>query len=170
PPMYIDWRDQNKVFSQMSASTESSYANGGDMNLAIGSGSVRVRAARVSANYFDTLGIRPAIGRSFEASEEQYGANPVAILTNKLWQRLFGADPAIVGKTISLNDNIYTVIGVLPANTIFDRTKVDLYQPLIIRPDQMRYTTQFFSVYALLRPGVSVQQASDNMRQLHLSL
>src|SRR5581483_4738212 len=94
----------------------------------------------------------------------------VAVITNRLWRRVLVSDPNIIGKTINLNEDIYTVVGVLPADTIFERKNVDVYLPLYVRPDQMRYTTQFFQVYARLKPGVTLQQASDNMKQVSQSL
>ncbi|HZS43721.1 MAG TPA: ABC transporter permease [Blastocatellia bacterium] len=170
PPTFFDWREQNRVFSQMSGYTESAFASGGDFNMAIGNSSERIISARVSANFFDTMGIHPSIGRAFEPGEDQGGLHNVAVITNRLWRRVLVSDPNIIGKTINLNEDIYTVVGVLPADTIFERKNVDVYLPLYVRPDQMRYTTQFFQVYARLKPGVTLQQASDNMKQVSQSL
>jgi putative ABC transport system permease protein len=68
---------------------------------------------RVSANLFDVLGVRPAIGRTFQQDDESVSAAPVVVLSHDLWQRLSG-DPALVGQTITLDDRLYTVIGVMP--------------------------------------------------------
>ena len=87
-----------------------------------------------------------------------------------MWRTKFGADPQIVGRSITLSQKPYTVTGVLPSDGIFERAANDIYIPQTIRQDQMRRNTQFFRAWARLKPGVSVSQADGEMKRLAASL
>ncbi|HMD48836.1 MAG TPA: ABC transporter permease [Bryobacteraceae bacterium] len=106
---YLDFRDQNDVFSGLAAFVPAGVT-------LTGKGDPKpLPATLVSANYFDVLGVKPALGRAFSPGEDQKpGGNPVAVLSHSLWTREFGADRGILGQTISLNLTPYTVIGVAP--------------------------------------------------------
>jgi len=106
---YLDFRDQNDVFSGLAAFTPAGAT-------LTGNGEPKpLPATLVTANYFDVLGVKPALGRAFLPGEDQKpGGNPVAVLSHSLWTREFGADRGILGKTISLNLTPYTVVGVAP--------------------------------------------------------
>ena len=108
-PDYTDWKAQNSSFARMSA-----YANSNDNLAAAGSEPERVPSARVIPDFFATLGVSPAAGRWFVPDEFVFGAHRVVVLSHGLWQRRFGANPAIVGQTITLNARPYTVVGVAP--------------------------------------------------------
>ena len=106
---FLDWRDQTKSFSGLAASYESE-------TILTGSGEPeRLTQARVSANAFEVLGVRPILGRSFASGEEEPAAPRVALLSEGVWRRRFGADSAIAGKTITLDGFPVQVIGVAPA-------------------------------------------------------
>src|SRR2546425_6971863 len=105
-PNFLDWREQNKVFSGIAALQFRS------LNLTGTDEPERLAGRAVSAELFDVLGVKPALGRSFAPEEDGPGANTVCIISNALWQRRFGSDPALVGKQIILSGASYTVIGV----------------------------------------------------------
>jgi hypothetical protein len=110
---FVDWRDQNSVFSGMAAIEDSTF------NLTGVGEPERLKGREVSTNLFPLLGVDPQIGRVFAASEDQPGAHRVVLLSHRLWQRRFGGDPSIVGKVLTLNDEGYTVVGVMPARFQF---------------------------------------------------
>jgi putative ABC transport system permease protein len=128
----------------------------------------RVKAARISASLMDVLGVSPALGRPFTA-EEDAGRQPVAILSDALWRRAFGADKAVVGRSISLDRRAYTVVGVMPAGFTFPNRGPRLngipaavFVPISFSRAElggfgMNYNN---SVVARLKPGVTTQQAS----------
>jgi predicted permease len=127
----------------------------------------RVTAARISASLMDVLGVAPALGRAFTATEDT-GRQPVAILSDALWRRKFGADPAILGKAVSLDRRVYTVVGVMPSGFAFpnrgprlNNLPADVYVPVSFSDVELGGFGMMYnnSVVARLRPGVSPQQA-----------
>ena len=109
--MYQDLRDRNSVFSGV-------IARGGvQMNVSYGDQTERVRAELVSGNFFEVLGVRPWAGRLFTQDDDRTpGAHPVAVLSYPFWERRFGKDPNLIGKTILVNEQPVTVLGVTPPN------------------------------------------------------
>jgi putative ABC transport system permease protein len=167
PPLFREWRARNQVFSHMAAYTDFIRGGGGEgLNLTGQGPAERIRCTAVSASYFDLLGIQPTLGRAFRDEEEQVGKEHVVILSNRFWRRTFGGDPNVLGKAIELSNEKYTVVGVLPGNGIFDRLPTDAWAPLAIRPDQMRWSTNFFRVLARLKPGVTLEQANADMSRI----
>lgn len=160
PPSFLDWRLQNDVFSEMSAYTEVNS----DLALKTGDPAERVRCELVSADYFDMLRTKPVIGRSFYPDEEAPGREHVAILTHRFWEQRFDSDPTVLGSTVSLNQEPYTIVGVLPSVNSFERGSADLWIPLAFRPEQMQPGLQFFGVWARLRSGVSLKQARERLK------
>jgi predicted permease len=122
-----------------------------------------VTGIEVIGNFFQVLGVQPAMGRLFTAQEARQGAHPVALLANPYWRRQFAADPNIVGKEIDLNGHPATVVGVLPASFDFGAVfspgaKVDMIVPLIL--DDERMWGNIVTLIGRLKPGVSVSQAN----------
>lgn len=116
----------------------------------------------VIGNFFDVLGVQPAMGRSFTAEETRHGAHPVALLTDSFWRQRYAADPAIVGKAIEMNGQQVTVVGVMPASFDYGGvfapgTKVDLFTPLIL--DDAREWGNIVTMIGRLKPGVTIAQA-----------
>ena len=116
----------------------------------------------VIGNFFEVLGVRPALGRLFTSGEMQHGAKPVAVLSNAYWRRQFASDPSIVGKAIDLNGQPTTVVGVLPAGFDFGAVfspgaKADLFQPLIL--EDSRTWGGIVTMLGRLKPGVTLAQA-----------
>jgi len=130
-----------------------------DFNLNAGGHIQTARGCSVSANFFDVLGVTPALGRTFTTSEEQPGANQVVILSHGFWQRRFGGDPGLLGKTLQLNGRNYTVVAVMPQGFDFP-VPMELWVPLALSPAEKADRGQL-SLAALgrLTPGVSVEQA-----------
>src|SRR4029453_11294190 len=108
------------------------------------------------------FGTKAALGRTFARDEDQRGKEKVAVLSHRLWLNLFGTDRATVGRTILLNGEAYTVIGVLPGNSEFDRRSSELWIPLAF-PPQVARDYHYLSAVARLKPGVSLQQAQAEM-------
>ena len=121
-----------------------------------------LRVAVVSAPYFEVFGTKAALGRTFARDEDQPGREKVAVVSHRLWLNLFGADPTLVGKDILLNGDPYTVVGVLPGNSEFDRRSADLWIPLAF-PANVARDYHYLSAVARLKRGVSFEQAQAEM-------
>jgi putative ABC transport system permease protein len=131
----------------------------GDFNLSA-EGSVQpVLGCRVSANFFDVLGVAPALGRAFGASEEQPGADQVAIVSYVFWQRRFAGDAGLLGKTIQMNGNNYTVVGIMPRGFDYP-VPMELWVPLDLNPTEKTDRAKLsLESLARLKRGVNVAQA-----------
>jgi len=156
-PNYLAWRDANTVFQETAAADEfhsTSLTNQGE--------SESVRSAAVTANYFSLLGVSAEMGRTFSPEEDQSGQDHEVILSHALWERRFGADRSLIGHTIRLDRENYTVIGVMPANFRLLGFPHELWTPLVITPeDQNDAARRNRSLYLFgrMKPGVSVEQA-----------
>src|SRR5215203_135408 len=106
---FYDWTKQNTVFEHLAA------IKNGTGNLALADRAERLDIAQTTANFFSVFGVDPEIGRLFIQADEQAGHPPIAVLSHTLWQRRFGGDREIVGKSITLDGKTYTVVGVVPA-------------------------------------------------------
>jgi putative ABC transport system permease protein len=131
----------------------------------------RVPAARVSANFFTTLGVQPAWGRDFTRNDDTPAAAPVAILSHNLWQRRFGGSPSVVGSRITLSGESYTVVGIMPAGfgspEVFGPGIVpDLWTPLRFSEERWVSGAGYMFVVARLRPGVPLAAAQAEMGTL----
>ncbi|MGH9834747.1 MAG: ABC transporter permease [Blastocatellia bacterium] len=161
-PDFLDWR-QNQSFSGMAA-----YAGGGGFTLMGGDGPERIMAGRVTGNFFSVLGVEPMLGRLFREDEDQPNAERVVALSYGFWQRRFGGDPKVVGQTLNLSGDAYTIIGVLPPAFQFaPRGTVEVWAPW--RPNEAQLTRRFMhwvNVIARLKPGVSEAQAQAEMQTI----
>jgi predicted permease len=166
-PNFLDWRAQNTVFEHLAAIK---WTNA---NLTLADQAERINLAQTSANFFDVFGVGPQLGRLFVSGDEQAGHAPVAVLSDALWRRSFGADPGIIGRQISLDSESYTVIGIAPRGFQYpDKTEVWL-PPLKLAPEFNRSvepTTRrgmgYLSAVALLKPSVTVAQAAGEMETI----
>jgi len=171
-PIYADYRDQNDVFDGLLAYSET------PLNLSESGQSERVIGVLVSGNYFDVLGVRPALGRAFLPEEDRTpGTHPVAVVSYGLWQRRFGADPKLVGRTITLNTYSFTVIGVAPAEFRGVRRGLspDVYVPMQMiaqawparKPDDLNNRNfSWLNLMGRLKPGATRAQAQTAMSAL----
>jgi putative ABC transport system permease protein len=157
---FLDWKNQNTVFTAMAAQT------GGSATLTGVDVPVQLRGSRVSARYFDIFGIKPLLGRTFAPNEDEPGKEQVVVLSNRIWQSRFGADPGIIGRTIHLDNKPYTVIGVLPADDPHGRGWQDIWCPLAFQPQDMTRDFHWMMSWARLKPGVSLDQARTQMKSI----
>jgi putative ABC transport system permease protein len=128
---------------------------------------VRIETAAVSANVFDLLGMRPALGRSFTADEDQPAKNHVAILSAGLWERRFGGDPNILGKKLSLDEGSFTIIGVAPPHFQLPGIQAELWIPYTPEPRDFLSANRgmrFLNVLGHLTPGTSRERAQSELR------
>jgi putative ABC transport system permease protein len=175
-PDYIDWKEQSSVFQDIAAFNANS---GLGLNLSgvgqsgVGQSGVghpeRISATSATGNLFSVLGVPPALGRSFLPDEERPGAAPVCILSDDLWQRRFGSDPKILGKAVTLNAEMWTVVGVMPAGFRFPQSidHVDLWVPAMVRSTaRTKRAHHYLGVIARLKPGLSLDRAQAELDSL----
>jgi len=160
PANFLDWRRQNHVFSAMAALAPQSF------NLTGVGEPERLDGRRVSANLFDFLGVRPLLGRTFLKEEDKPGTK-VALLSEGLWRRRFGADPSVVGRGLALNGQSYTVVGVLPRTVQLpnqENTHDQLWVPMAFPNEEAAQRgNHYLDVMARLEPGISLKQAQADM-------
>jgi len=171
PASYLDvdsWRQQSRALELISAG--SSFQQ---LNLTGGDRAERVGVDLVSASYFDLLGLRPALGRTFQPEDENRTSPPaVTVLSHGLWKRRFGGDPAIIGRSIQLQGLTFQVVGVLPEGFRDIHPDIDLYVPVTMSRLTHRegYVDDRFlrwlDVFARLRPGFTVEQAQQEMTSI----
>ena len=158
PANFQDWRQQNTVFERIVA-----YAS--DSDTLIGAdGPERIQKASVSWDVFETLGVAPAMGRGFQSEEDAPNRNGVVVVSHGMWQRRFGADPSILGTTITLSGAPATVIGVMPPGFFFPSREVEFWQPIGLNPANATRGGHFLGVIARLKAGVSREQAEAEMQ------
>jgi putative ABC transport system permease protein len=162
-PDYIDWKEQNSVFLDIAAFNANS---GLGLNLSGADHPARISATSVTGNLFSVLGVTPALGRSFLPDEERPGSAPVCILSDGLWRRRFGSDPKILGKAVTLNGEMWTVVGVMPAGFRFPQS-VDLWVPAMVRSTaRTKHAQHYLGVIARLKPGLSLDHAQAELDAL----
>jgi putative ABC transport system permease protein len=161
-PKYIDWKTRNQVFSAVGGSTFASFVMTG-----LGSPE-QVTGMYTTASLHDVFGVEPRYGRWYSDREDQFGGPKVVVLADKFWRRRFGADPAIVGRTLVFDGEPYDVIGVMPAG--FNHRNADFFVPLQRKLDPSTRGNHFLSTYARLKPGVPIDRATREMRTLGESL
>jgi putative ABC transport system permease protein len=162
---YLDWAAQSQSFEAIAA------RSGGTMSYTGFAGSTSagepqsLRVGIVSPPFFDVFGTRTAAGRTFARDEDQPGKDKVTVLTHRAWTNLFGADPGVLNRDILLNGERYTVIGILPGNSEFDRQPPDVWMPLAF-PSNPARDYHYLSVVARLKRGVTLQQAQAEMNAI----
>jgi putative ABC transport system permease protein len=159
PPDFYAAREQNRTFEELAAFYQ------GSVNLTGAGEAERVPRMLVSPEFFKVFRVRPALGRDFLRQDEQWGSHRVAILSDGLWRRRYGADAAMAGKTISLNGVAYVVVGVLPPGFSFLGTSAQLFTPVSFEPgDNMNtHNNYFMTMVGRLKPGVTRAQAAADL-------
>jgi putative ABC transport system permease protein len=152
---FTDWKRQNSSFQALSAIT------GGSFNIASKDQPENIEGLQVTPGYYEMLGQPFFLGRDFLAEEGVDGKSHVAILTHKFWSHL-GADPKLVGRSIRINGEPYTVVGVL-APGIFDRDQTQMTVPLVFKSEQLNHDFHWLVATGRLKPGFTLQQAQANM-------
>jgi putative ABC transport system permease protein len=154
-PNFADWRAQNHVFTGLAAYRPQYYDLSGITQPE------RIRGLRVSEDLLPLLDEKPVLGRAFLPEEYQPGRDHVVLVSDGMWRRLFGSDPGLVGRTLKLNDEIYTVIGVMPPGFGFPpNERPSLYAPLVA--DAKRNHGWLWAV-GRLKPGISLREAQVEM-------
>jgi predicted permease len=169
-PTYELVRDNIHAFSSVALMDDSGPA----VNLSVRGGNpMQVTSLGVSEGYFRTLGVNPALGRSFLPEEDKPGGARAVILSDGLWSRLFGRDPSIVGRTIRLNEESFTVVGVMPATFAATAETApgvmgtpDLWRPLQLGPKDPGYDGDNYEMIARLKPGISLAQVQPQLTAL----
>ncbi len=168
PANFMAMREKNTVFDSMVT------WNGISPNLIEeGQSAERLSGMTVTADFFPALGVKPALGRAFTTEEDQPGANMVAVISDRLWQRRFGGDPSVLERTMKLDDENVKIIGVMPPG--FDHPllwgTVDLWRPIAFAADQRQNRgNNFLRVFARLKPGVTLPQAQDSISSLFAAI
>jgi putative ABC transport system permease protein len=153
---FWDLRDRQQTFEEIGALTYTSFSMTGT------SAPERVSAARVTSGFFRSLGIRPVSGRLFEPGEDQPGrGGPIALLSNRFWTRRFSQDPSVVGQTVTLDGEPYTVVGILPGGGSWLEAG-DVFVPLLQRPNANRGSFEW-AVIGRLKPGVTPEAATADL-------
>jgi putative ABC transport system permease protein len=167
-PNFLDWQRQNDVFENMAVfdTAGKGYDLSGDGEPE------RVSGLRVSAGFFDTLGVKPRLGRAFSPEEEQPGKHQVVVISDGLWRSRYNSDPAIVGKTIKVDGETHTVIGVMPPEFEFQLWSPihQLWVPVAYTKNDKDRNSQSFVCIGRLKPGVTMEQASAQMSAIGLRL
>ena len=159
-PEFLEWQAQSTSFENLAALPTTVY---GYSYALTGRGDpLAIESARVTSGFFDVLGVRPMLGRTFAATDDRVGAQPTVVLTHAFWTNVLGADPAVIGAGLTLTGVDFTVIGVLPAGFVFPRG-VDVFTALGTRPGPANNRTVFLKAIGRLRPGVSREQAAAEL-------
>jgi predicted permease len=167
PGQYMDIKAENHSFDELSISI------GGSFNLTGLDRPERLEGMRTSSTLLDMLGAKPLLGRTLLAEEDQPGKPPVALLTHGLWKRLFGGDPQIVGRSLTLNGKQYTVAGVLRPDFLLNNEvvptvaaieKVEILLPLPFGADAVnRRGDENYNIVGRLKPGVTMREAQEDV-------
>jgi len=162
-PDFLDYRAQNQIF------TDITVIDGASLTLMGSEEPERLQCALVSAGFFPLLGVQPKVGRAFLSEEDQSDGAPVVMLSHDLWQRRFSAHADIIGQSITLTGNRYTVIGVLPeefkmpSNLMGVGRPYDAWMPVAPSARRRSRGQHRFEAYARLKPGVTLARAQDEM-------
>jgi len=161
PPDYRDWVEQNRVFDQIAAwRSEPQVLTGGQVPE-------RIETAQISPAAFELLGVKPALGRIFSTEEGHPGRNHVALLSYGLWQRRFGGDPGVLGKSAVLDGISYTIVGVTPPAFRLLDTPSELWTSYTLDASELKERGfHTLRVIAHLKPGATLDQAQSEMRSI----
>jgi len=173
---FLEWRQHWQSAEDLALLTVAS------VSLTSGGDPERIAQGRISWNLFSMLGIRPQLGRDFSADEDKPGSDHVVLLSDALWERRFHRDPAIVGRTIALNDIPFEIIGIMPPapqipkvselqSMVFGTETPGLWKPFALRDEERSPIGDFnYACIARLRPGVSLAQASAELNGVQVNI
>jgi predicted permease len=160
PGNVAEWRRLNRSFEDIASTRGATASLTGDGEPE------QVLGRRTTANFFSVLGVSPQRGRTFTEEEDRTGA-PVVIISHGLWQRRFGGDPSIVGRTILMNDNRYEVIGVMPRSFVFRNREIDYWTPINLSPAQAADRgSHYLNVVGRLKAGVTLQAMRADLQSV----
>ena len=159
PPNFLDWQKQTRSFTALAAYRNQTY------NLTSDAEPKRLNGQRVTADYFSIYGVAPRLGRDFRPEEDSVAQGKVVILSHRLWQGQFGGTADVIGRTIQLNGDAYTILGVMPADFQPSST-TELWAPMAFKDDEKAGDNRgahYINVVGRLKPGVSLAQAQSEM-------
>jgi predicted permease len=160
---YRFYAEQNRAFERTAGFTN------WQANLATGDEPERLVGQAATSQYFATLGIPTILGRAFTPEEEQAGNDKVVILSEGLWARSFGRDPAVIGKPVVVNGEAHTIVGVVPNGFQFGIDPIQIWKPLVFNPEQVApqcWGCEFMSMLARLKPGTTLEAASTDLSRI----
>jgi len=157
---YLTWKENNHVFEEPALFEGRRFDVGGNEGVP-----EQVQGAQVTAGYFTTLGANPLIGRTFAAGEDAPGTASRSVISEAIWRRRFASNPDVVGRTILLNGETSTVIGVMPDNFRYLSRNQEIWSNLRLNPPT-RYGPWFYRGIARLKPGVTLEQAKTEMNSV----
>ncbi|MFP2964353.1 ABC transporter permease, partial [Myxococcus sp. 1LA] len=163
---YREYRELPRVFTSVAAFTD------GDMTLTGLDTPQHLSVVEATASFLPTLGVTPALGRGFTEDEELPGQHRVVVLSHAMWRAHFSEDPGVLGRTLQLDGEPYTVVGVLPRGVVFPAGS-DLYRPFAPSPElasEEKRETRFLEVLARLKPGVTLEAARKDLARVSLAL
>jgi putative ABC transport system permease protein len=159
---FTDWQRMNSSFQALKAWT------GGSFNIASKDQPENIEGVQITPGYYNMLGLPFFLGRDLLPEEAVEGKNHVVVLSHKLWSHL-GADPKLVGHSMQINGEPYTVVGVLPPG-VYDRDSSQLTVPLVFKPEQLNHDFHWLLTIGRLKPGVTVKQAQADMDSVALRI
>jgi putative ABC transport system permease protein len=164
-PDYVDWRRDNTSFEQLALSRRESF----NLSGLQGRAPEQISGALVTANFFKVIGLTTQLGRTFTEEEDRVGGPLVAVISDRLWQRLFARDPHVLGRVLNFGNQPYTVVGVMPPEMFSPRT-VEVWFPLMRRTDNPDWQTRDnhpgLYGWGRLKPGVTVENALADLKQI----
>jgi putative ABC transport system permease protein len=164
---YLHYRHTSRVLSDVGAYRQTTAALGADVGAAADIASPEhLAAARVSASIFPTLRIQPIRGRAFRDDEDDPAAPPVAIISERLWRRKYGAAPSVIGRRVEIDGVAHEIVGVMPSRFDFPTSRVDLWVPIGIDPSRTKSAAFDYHAVARLRPGVTLAAATADLQRV----
>ena len=167
PGQYLDVKTQNTVFD------ETAITIGASFNITGGRTPEHIDGARVSSSFFSLFGVNAMMGRTFQSEEDIPGKPPILVLSHSFWRRHFGATEDVIGKTLTLNGNDFTIVGVMPPDFLLNNEvmpavngikNADLLVPLpLAESAQSNRGNEDFNIFGLLKPGVTIVEAQTEM-------
>jgi putative ABC transport system permease protein len=163
---FLDWKTESNVFDALAVGRREAF----NLSGLEGRGPERISGFVVTAPFFKVIGLNPQIGRTFTEEEDKRGGERLAVISDALWQRAFNRDPAVLGRSINLHNQLYTVLGVMPPQ-MTSPSGVDVWLPLMRRvPGWTRGMHPSLFAWGKLKPGVSVEQARNQMKAIEAGL
>src|SRR5213082_1145029 len=164
-PDYFDWRNDDTVFEHLACTHKESR----NLSGIPGREPERISCASVARNFFNIVGLPPEIGRTFSEDEDKVDPPPVVVISDRLWRRVFNADPSVLGRSITLHDKNYTVIGVMPLQ-VTSPQDTDVWLSMMQRSNNPAWMYRshhpMIYVWGKLKRGVTVDQARIEMKTI----
>ncbi len=166
-PDFLDWREQNQVFEDFAAYAPARF------DMIEDQGTSKIEGAQVSGNFFSLLDVSAHLGRTFTRADEQQGNEPVAVVSHDLWRSRFGQVQDVLGRTITLHNKVYTIVGVLPPGFCYPDSIRDAQVWTVLNPSGDQRTNRYscwLSTIGNLKKGITIEQAMPLLNELRSRL